>query len=49
MKNHDGLYGMKNQEWKMKKYPQQQSLKEADLLIGIKQVLESIRSEMILQ
>lgn len=38
MKNHDGLYGMKNQEWKMKKYPQQHSLKEVELLIGTKPV-----------
>lgn len=29
-----GLHGMKSQEWQMKKYPQQQSLKEAELLIG---------------
>ena len=34
MKNHNGLHGMKSQEWQMKKYPQQQSLKEAELLIG---------------
>lgn len=29
---------MKNQEWQIKKYPQQQSLKEVELLIGMKPV-----------